>query len=127
MNVNQAAFITTTSLAAVTVGATIAAASATASTVAIVAYAILAITGAAASLASISAWVHTNAAENTDKSAGKYFENMKSHLCITLPATCQFVAQVLVQALVQGISQGVSRNAARRIGGADFTYQEMKG
>lgn len=125
MNVNQAAFITTTSLAAVTIGATIAAVSATASTAATIAYAILAITGSAASLASISAWVHTNG--EADKSAGKYFENMWSHLGIAIAGTYQFVAHVLIHTVVKEFASGAGRAGSRKFFGPDFTHQEVKG
>lgn len=102
---NVSAFLTTSTLGAVTIGAVIGAASVgtatTAAVVGTVALSILAILAGGASIGAITAWFST-----TDGKAGTYFENFGKGTAVAIPGMIQFAAQTFLQALIQG---GASR------------------
>ena len=119
-NANKSAFITTTSLAVLTAVSAILAASAanTTSTFALVSYSALAITGAALSIAAVTAWFSLGD-DGSTTDAGTYFKKLGEHAAYAVAGTFQFVAQTLVISVVQGIAQGISRSTSRAIGGED--------
>lgn len=110
MNVNQAAFCTSMTLAVITTASVCAAVMTTAGTVAVVAYSVLALVGAGVSIASMTAWL-----DKDSTTASKYFENLKSHSAIAIVGVFQFVTQILVQALIKGVADGVSRKISRKM------------
>lgn len=111
MNVGQAAFLTSTALAAVTIGSAVLASSATAK-VALVAYAALGITAGGASIASITAYI-----DDSSKDVESYFKNFQKHAGYAIAGTYQFVAQTLVQNLIAGIGSAVRDGVYKAIMG----------
>lgn len=121
MNVNQAAFCTSTFLAATTIASTFKAVAATDEnkTMKMVAYTALAILSGSISLASITAWTDPRSSD-----VKKYFTNLKEHSAYAITGVFQMISQALVQALVQGAVRGVSRKIERRIAGPDMIIEK---
>lgn len=112
MNVNQAAFCTTTVLAAATIAASIAAATAI-TTIATIAYATLATVGAAFSIASITGWIA--ASDQSEDTASAYFEKFSGHIGYALVGVTQFVAQTLFVSIIDGFARGLSDRVYKKI------------
>lgn len=119
---NQAAFLTATSLAALTAGSSLAAAT-TASTAATIAYAVLATTSSGASIASITAWA--NSREST--TGREYFEMFKKHATIGIAGAYQFTSQVLFTSLIEGVGRGIGLKIQNKIGGAHTFRINVRG
>jgi hypothetical protein len=125
VNVNQAAFLTTTTLGVATIAATVSAVATTAGTVALVAYSILAISTAGLSISAITAWVAVKGDDRDDDNCRTYFKTFVTHSGFALAGFFQFTAQTLVQAVINGLGKGIKRGIERRVGGADITYENV--
>lgn len=110
MNVNTTAFCTISSLGLLTAAGTIATIT-SASTITAVACGILAISGAALSLASVSAFFDDRSVDMCS-----YLKNVKSHAGFTLAGMYVFIGQTLVQSLIEGIGNGVSNRISAKLG-----------
>ena len=110
-NANKAAFFTSVSLACVTVGAGIAAATAV-STVSMVALGVLTTVAAGSAIASVTAWLETK-----DRSAAEYFTTFKDHAVVGTAAMFQMAAQAVFQGLISGLASGIGRKVSDRIAG----------
>lgn len=119
ISANQAAFLTVTGTAVVTIGAVFGAAT-VASTVATVAFTALGVTAGGAAIGSITAWIATKGG-----TADEYFSSFQEHASIAVAGMWQFFAQTLLQALIQGLAQGVGQRVRRKVGGVDFTHQQV--
>ncbi|CAK0777429.1 membrane hypothetical protein [Gammaproteobacteria bacterium] len=126
-NANKAAFFTTTSLAGLSIAAAMGAASAArmANTFALLSYSALAITGAATSIAAITAWVSFGDQQSTTD-AGTYFQKTGEHATVAIAGAAQLVAITLTQAIVQGLAHGTSQTISRSISGPDQTIRIVR-
>jgi hypothetical protein len=118
IGVNGAAFCTITTLGVAAIGC-IAGAATTASTVAMVAYATFATLAIALGGAAISAYVKNFPKE--DCTVSDYFNDMRTHAMVALPALIQYVAVTLGRAALEACAQLIGR----KIRGADHTYQRI--
>lgn len=117
MNANQAAFVTSTTLATATMGLTYLAVVEIAkktNTVAAVVLTASAFISGAGSVASVTAWLDVKSID-----ARTYFSNFKNHAAVVMAGTFQVISQTLLQALLQGISSGIAVTARRWVTGDD--------
>jgi len=126
-NANKAAFVTTTSFAVLTAASALGATAAAraANTFSLVSYSALALTGAAISIAAMTAWANFGEDRSTTD-AGTYFQKVGEHAAFSIAGVAQFVSLMLTQAIVQGLAQGTSRSISRAIGGEDQTIRIVR-